>query len=38
LSEWKRVLKPGVRLYIGDILVSKPIPQSSLNDISLWTG
>jgi len=38
LSEWERVLKPGGRLYIGDILVEKSIPQSSLNDISLWTG
>jgi len=38
LSEWERVLKPGGRLYIGDILVAKSIPQSSLNDISLWTG
>jgi len=38
LSEWERVLKPGGRLYIGDILVAKSIPQSALNDISLWTG
>jgi len=38
LREWERVLKPGGRLYIGDILVAKPIPQSALNDISLWTG
>jgi len=38
LSEWERVLKPGGRLYIGDILVAKPIPQSALEDISLWTG
>lgn len=38
LKEWGRVLKPGGRLYIGDILVSKKIPQSALNDISLWTG
>lgn len=38
LTDWARVLKPGGRLYIGDILVSKKIPQSALNDISLWTG
>lgn len=38
LSEWKRVLKPGGHLYIGDILVAKSIPQSALDDISLWTG
>ena len=38
LSEWKRVLKPGGRLYIGDILVEKSMPQSALDDISLWTG
>ena len=38
LSEWARVLKPGGRLYIGDILVEKSMPQSALDDISLWTG
>ena len=38
LSEWARVLKPGGRLYIGDILVSKAIPPGALEDISLWTG
>lgn len=38
LNDWSRVLKPGGRLYIGDILVSKKIPQSALDDISLWTG
>jgi len=38
LSEWARVLKPGGRLFIGDILVAKSIPQSALDDISLWTG
>ena len=38
LSEWERVLKPGGRLYIGDILVAKSIPQSALEDLSLWTG
>lgn len=38
LREWARVLKPGGRLYIGDILLSKKLPESALDDISLWTG
>jgi len=38
LRDWARVLKPGGRLYIGDILVSERIPQEALDDISLWTG
>ena len=38
LSEWARVLKPGGRLYIGDIIVAKSIPPEALDDISLWTG
>jgi arsenite methyltransferase len=38
LREWARVLKPGGCLYVGDILVSKRIPQEALDDISLWTG
>ena len=38
LNEWARILKPGGRLYIGDILVAKSIPPDALNDISLWTG
>jgi len=38
LREWSRVLKPGGRLFIGDILISKPMPQEALDDISLWTG
>ncbi|MGD9056770.1 MAG: methyltransferase domain-containing protein [Desulfobacterales bacterium] len=38
LSEWARILKPGGRLYIGDILVAKSIPPETLDDISLWTG
>lgn len=38
LREWWRVLKPGGRLQIGDILVDRPVPASALDDISLWTG
>jgi ubiquinone/menaquinone biosynthesis C-methylase UbiE len=38
LREWARILKPGGRLYVGDILVTHEVPQSALDDISLWTG
>ena len=38
LREWARILKPGGRIYIGDILVSKTVPESAMDDISMWTG
>jgi SAM-dependent methyltransferase len=38
LREWFRILKPGGRLQVGDILVESPVPASALEDISLWTG
>lgn len=38
LREMARVLKPGGRLQIGDIVVQKPVPQSAKDDIALWTG
>ena len=38
LREMARVLKPGGRLQIGDILVQKAVPQSAKNQIDLWTG
>ena len=38
LREMARVLKPGGRLQIGDILVQKPVPQDAKEDVSLWTG
>jgi arsenite methyltransferase len=38
LREMARVLKPGGRLQIGDILVQKPVPESSKRNIDLWTG
>jgi arsenite methyltransferase len=38
LKEMERVLKPGGRLQIGDILVQKAVPDSAKQDIELWTG
>ena len=38
LREWFRVLKPGGRLQVGDILVEREVPADALDDISLWTG
>jgi arsenite methyltransferase len=38
LREMARVLKPGGRLQIGDILVQKPVPASAKRNIDLWTG
>jgi SAM-dependent methyltransferase len=38
LEEMARVLKPGGRLQIGDILVSKKVPDSAKRDIDLWKG
>jgi arsenite methyltransferase len=36
--EMFRVLAPGGRVQIGDILVHKEIPQSAKDDIALWSG
>lgn len=36
--EMHRVLKPGGRLQIADILVEKPVPEEAKEDIDLWTG
>ncbi len=38
LKEMARVLKPGGRLQIGDILVQKVVPTSARQRIDLWTG
>ena len=38
LKEMARVLKPGGRLQIADILVEKEVPLGAKNNIDLWTG
>ncbi len=38
MTEVSRVLKPGGRLQIGDIVVHKEVPQSAKDDIDLWSG
>ncbi len=38
LAEMSRVLKPGGRLQIGDILVQRAVPESAKRKIDLWTG
>ena len=38
LGEMARVLKPGGRLQIGDILVQKPVSDGARRKIDLWTG
>ena len=36
--EMLRVLRPGGRIQIGDILVQKAVPESAKRDIDLWKG
>lgn len=38
LQEMARVLKPGGRLQIGDILVQRPVDEKARRDIDLWKG
>jgi arsenite methyltransferase len=38
LREMARVLKPGGRLQIGDIIVQRAVPERAKRQIDLWTG
>jgi ubiquinone/menaquinone biosynthesis C-methylase UbiE len=38
LVEMARVLRPGGRLQIGDILIQKAVPESAKRKVDLWTG
>jgi ubiquinone/menaquinone biosynthesis C-methylase UbiE len=38
LTEMARVLGPGGRLQIADVLVDRAVPENAKEDIDLWTG
>lgn len=38
LAEMRRVLRPGGRLLVADIVLGRPVPEGSKQDVSLWTG
>ena len=38
MREIHRVLKPGGRIQIADIVVQRPVPQEAKDDIDLWSG
>ncbi len=38
LAEWFRVLKPGGRLQIADIMVEREVADAAKQKIDLWTG
>jgi arsenite methyltransferase len=38
MKEVQRVLKPGGRIQIADIVVHKEVPQDAKDDIDLWSG
>lgn len=38
IDEIARVLRPGGRVQIGDIIIGEVLPDEALRDIDLWTG
>ncbi len=38
IAEIARILKPGARVQIADIVIGQILPDSALRDIDLWTG
>ena len=38
IAEIARVVKPGGRVQIADIIIGEELPDSALRDIDLWTG
>ena len=38
IAEIARILKPGGRVQIADIVIGEMLPDSALRDIDLWTG
>ena len=38
MAEAYRVLKPGGRLHLSDIVVGRAVPEDAKEDIALWTG
>jgi len=38
LAEIFRVLRPGGRIQLADIVLARPVPGGSKSDVSLWTG
>ena len=38
MEEIRRVLKPGGRIQLGDIVVHLEVPQDAKDDIDLWSG
>lgn len=38
LAEFFRVLHPGGRIQLADIVLDRPVPLGSKSDVSLWTG